>query len=166
MRISNLIVVLSLVLWSVSVAAQDGSGDGSADAAPAATQEGSGEAPAASDEAAPEAGSVDVSAEEAEDSEPASEPAAETLDVGASTAAAQLPEGVDAGVQVVGMVCQFCASGIERLMGREDRIETFEVSFDGSIVYVTFVEGETMSDQQLARIIRRSGYDSRGVIRN
>ena len=47
-------------------------------------------------------------------------------------------------------------------MGREDRVETFEVSFDDSIVYVTFVEGETMSDQQLARIIRRSGYDSRG----
>ena len=166
MRISNLIVALSLVLWSVSVAAQDGSGDGPADAAPAATQEGSGEAPAASDEAAPEAGSGDVSAEEAEASEPASEPAAETRDEGAPTAAGQLPEGVDAGIQIDGMVCQFCASGIERLMSREDRVDTFEVSFDDSIVYVTFVEGETMSDQQLARIIRRSGYDSRGVIRN
>ena len=166
MRILNLLVVLSLALWSVSVAAQDGSGDGPADAAPAAEQEGSGEAPAASDEVAPEGGPIDVSAEEPEAAEPASEPAAETLDQDASTAAAQLPEGVDAGVQVSGMVCQFCASGIERLMGREDRIESFEVSFDDSIVYVTFAEGETMSEQQLARIIRRSGYECTGVVWN
>lgn len=162
MHISNLIVAFSLVLWSVSAAAQDGSGDGPADAAPAAAQEGSGEAPAASDEAAPEDGSSDVSAEEAE----ASESAAETLDESASADGAQLPEGVDAGVQVVGMVCQFCASGIERLMGREDRIETFEVSFDDSIVYVTFAEDETMSEQQLARLIRRAGYECTGVVWN
>ena len=101
-----------------------------------------------------------MSAEEAE----ASEPGSETLDEVADGAAAELFGGADAGVQVHGLVCQFCASGIERLMGRESRIDTFDVSFDDSIVYVTFVEGETMNEQQLARIIRRAGYECAGVI--
>lgn len=75
-----------------------------------------------------------------------------------------LPDGTDVGVRVEGMVCQFCASGIERLMNREDRIEAFEVSFDDAMVFVTFAQGDAMNEDELRRLIRRAGYDSPGVV--
>ncbi|MFT4705501.1 MAG: copper chaperone CopZ [Bradymonadia bacterium] len=85
--------------------------------------------------------------------------------VDAEASASVVPDGYDVLLHVEGMVCQFCASGIERLMDREDHVDGFDVDFDGAVVLVSIVDGQTLSDEDFERIIRRAGYTLTGLER-
>jgi mercuric ion binding protein len=68
-------------------------------------------------------------------------------------------------VGVDGMVCAFCAQGIEKKLKARTEVERFFVSLENKIVAVGFKDGRTMSDADLDRLIVDSGYRVTGIAR-
>lgn len=91
-----------------------------------------------------------------------------------STAALLLALGVSlpawadsrtARVGVDGMVCAFCAQGIEKKLKARAEVDRIFVSLENRIVAVGFKDGRTMSDAELDRLIVDSGYRVTGIAR-
>ena len=62
-------------------------------------------------------------------------------------------------VQVKGMVCGFCAQGIEKKFKALPQISTIKVSFETKKVNLDTKEGGDVSDDQIKTIINKSGYE-------
>jgi copper chaperone CopZ len=68
-------------------------------------------------------------------------------------------------IGVDGMVCAFCAQGIEKKLRARAEVERIFVSLENKIVAVGFREGRTITDAELGRIIVDSGYKVTGIAR-
>jgi copper chaperone CopZ len=68
-------------------------------------------------------------------------------------------------VGVDGMVCAFCAQGIEKKLRARAEVERIFVSLENRIVAVGFRDGRTMSDEALGRLIADAGYRVTGITR-
>lgn len=68
-------------------------------------------------------------------------------------------------VGVDGMVCAFCAQGIEKKLKARAEVDRIFVSLENKIVAVGFKDGRTMSDAELDRLIVDSGYRVTGIAR-
>jgi copper chaperone CopZ len=68
-------------------------------------------------------------------------------------------------VGVDGMVCAFCAQGIEKKLKARAEVDRIFVSLENKIVAVGFKDGRTMSDADLDRLIVDSGYRVTGIAR-
>lgn len=62
-------------------------------------------------------------------------------------------------VTVNGMVCSFCAQGIEKKFKSRAEVESVEVDLDHKIVDLKFKEGKNLNDGEIIKIIKDSGYD-------
>lgn len=62
-------------------------------------------------------------------------------------------------VEVAGMVCGFCASGMERSFARRHDLADMEFSLDDSTVTLHLHEGDSISDETIRDIIVEAGYD-------
>ena len=62
-------------------------------------------------------------------------------------------------VQVNGMVCDFCARALEKVMGRRDEVAGIDVDLDKSMVVVAMNSGMTIDDSTMTALITDSGYD-------
>lgn len=60
-------------------------------------------------------------------------------------------------VKVNGMVCDFCAVGLEKTLGKKDEIENLQVSFDNGTVNFSVKEGSEISDEQIRATIEDNG---------
>lgn len=61
-------------------------------------------------------------------------------------------------ITVKGMVCSFCAQGIEKSFRSNPDVERVEVKLDEKIVRVYTAE-RTLADAEVTRIINDAGYD-------
>jgi len=61
-------------------------------------------------------------------------------------------------IGVDGMVCAFCAQGIEKKLKARAEVERIFVSLENRIVAVGFRSGRGLSDAELGRMIVDSGY--------
>jgi len=68
-------------------------------------------------------------------------------------------------IGVDGMVCAFCAQGIEKKLKARSEVDRIFVSLENKVVAVGFKEGRTISDAELGRIIVDSGYKVTGIAR-
>ena len=68
-------------------------------------------------------------------------------------------------VNVDGMVCAFCAAGIEQLLNDEAAVAKVQVDLDASEVRINTKEDATLSDDQLREIIRKSGFTAGKITR-
>ena len=68
-------------------------------------------------------------------------------------------------IGVDGMVCAFCAQGIEKKLRARAEVERIFVSLENRIVAVGFRDGRTMSDEALGRLIADAGYRVTGIAR-
>jgi copper chaperone CopZ len=59
---------------------------------------------------------------------------------------------------VNGMVCGFCATGIEKTFKAQPEVETVNVDLNKKLVIVTTKQGQTLDDTKLKRLITNSGY--------
>jgi len=83
-------------------------------------------------------------------------------------AGVSLPAWADsrtARIGVSGMVCAFCAQGIEKKLKARGEVDRIFVSLENRIVAVGFKDGRTMSDADLDRLIVDSGYKVTGIAR-
>jgi len=62
-------------------------------------------------------------------------------------------------VIVKGMVCGFCAQGIEKKLKALSEVESVQVSLEKKFVKINFKEGQNITDQQINGILKDSGYD-------
>lgn len=62
-------------------------------------------------------------------------------------------------VKVNGMVCDFCARAVTKVFGREDAVENVHVDLDNGEIHVTLKTGAALSDERVATLVKKSGYD-------
>ena len=68
-------------------------------------------------------------------------------------------------VKVDGMVCAFCAQGIEHLFGEEPSVEKVHVDIDKGEVQLTTHEGKDLSDARIKELVGKAGYDAGAIAR-
>ncbi len=68
-------------------------------------------------------------------------------------------------VGVNGMVCAFCAQGIEKKFKAEDSIDNVHVDLDNKQVHLGFKKGQSLEDDKIHQIITDAGYVVTGINR-
>jgi len=61
-------------------------------------------------------------------------------------------------VQVNGMVCSFCAQGITKKFQANPAVESVKVDLDKKEVALSFKKEKTLSDTEIEKMIKESGY--------
>ena len=87
-----------------------------------------------------------------------------TDDAGASKDAVTLKPG-DVHVSVNGLVCDFCARALEKVFGKQDAVKAIDVNLDDKIITINFIDGKTLDDETITKLITDSGYSVEGIHR-
>ena len=70
-----------------------------------------------------------------------------------------LPSFASVKITVNGMVCSFCAQGIEKSFSKMDATKAIFVDLKNKVVVIEFKEGKTISPKVITQEINDSGYD-------
>src|SRR5262245_42962820 len=68
-------------------------------------------------------------------------------------------------MKVYGLVCGFCAQGIEKTLRKNPATADVVVSLENKLVAVVTKDGQDISDAELTRALKDSGYDVKGIER-
>lgn len=63
-------------------------------------------------------------------------------------------------VGVKGMVCAFCAQGIEKNFTARPEVAKIQVSLENKFVKLTFKEGQRLSNDTIEKILKDAGYEA------
>lgn len=77
-----------------------------------------------------------------------------------SFAADEIKGGQEITVGVNGMVCAFCAQGIEKKFKEQKEVMHIEVSLEKKYIKLHFKEGQSLSNDQISSILKASGYEA------
>jgi len=66
---------------------------------------------------------------------------------------------------VNGMVCAFCATGIEKTFRKQPEVDTVKVDLAKKLVTITTKPGKTLSDAKVKEVITYSGYTMGKIVR-
>jgi periplasmic mercuric ion binding protein len=66
---------------------------------------------------------------------------------------------------VNGMVCAFCATGIEKTFRKQPEVATVHVDLEKKLVTVTTKPGKTLNDAKVKEIVTYSGYTMGKIVR-
>jgi copper chaperone CopZ len=61
-------------------------------------------------------------------------------------------------VSVKGMVCGFCAQGIQKKFSQEDAINSVKVSLSSHLVDLKLKDGKDIPDEKITAILKDAGY--------
>lgn len=67
---------------------------------------------------------------------------------------------------VDGLVCAFCAQGIEKKLRKLDATDEVFVSLESKLVALTLKEGQDVTDAALTELLRDAGYTLKSVKRS
>ena len=68
--------------------------------------------------------------------------------------------GEEIKVGVKGMVCAFCAQGIEKKFKAQKEVESIDVSLQNKYVKIKFKEGQKISNEKITEILKDAGYEA------
>jgi copper chaperone CopZ len=68
-------------------------------------------------------------------------------------------------MKVYGLVCGFCAQGIEKTLRKNPATSDVIVSLEDKLVAIGTKEGQDISDAELTRALTDAGYDVKGIAR-
>lgn len=68
--------------------------------------------------------------------------------------------------RVNGLVCDFCAQSIRKIVGKEDAVQKVYVNLDDGQVRIDLKPGKTLDDATIEKLIRKAGYSLVSVDRN
>jgi copper chaperone CopZ len=68
-------------------------------------------------------------------------------------------------MKVFGLVCGFCAQGIEKTLRKNPATADVLVSLEDKLVAISTREGQDISDADLTKALTDSGYDVKGITR-
>ena len=66
---------------------------------------------------------------------------------------------------VNGMVCAFCATGIEKTFRKQSEVESVKVDLKEKLVTIKTKPGETLTDAKVKEIVTYSGYTMGKIVR-
>lgn len=66
-------------------------------------------------------------------------------------------------IKVKGMVCAFCAQGIEKNFNSRKEVESTKVDLDKMEVLVKYKKGQSLTDKQLKKIVTGAGFSFVGA---
>ena len=66
---------------------------------------------------------------------------------------------------VHGMVCAFCATGIEKTFRKQPEVATVKVDLPKKRVVITTKPGRTLSDAKIKEVVTYSGYKMGEIVR-
>jgi copper chaperone CopZ len=66
---------------------------------------------------------------------------------------------------VNGMVCAFCATGIEKTFRKQLEVATVKVDLPTKLVTITTKPGKTLSDAKIKEVVTYSGYSMGKIVR-
>jgi copper chaperone CopZ len=66
---------------------------------------------------------------------------------------------------VNGMVCAFCATGIEKTLRKQPEVATVKVDLHKKLVTITTKPGKTLSDAKIKEVVTYSGYTMGNIVR-
>jgi copper chaperone CopZ len=66
---------------------------------------------------------------------------------------------------VNGMVCAFCATGIEKTFRKQPEVATVKVDLPKKLVTITTKPGKTLSDAKIKEVVTYSGYTMGKIVR-
>jgi periplasmic mercuric ion binding protein len=79
-----------------------------------------------------------------------------TFAIAVSFSAAASADTIKASVN--GMVCAFCATGIEKTFKAQSEVKTVNVDLQKKLVTIETKEGQTIDDAKLKQLIKNAGY--------
>lgn len=68
--------------------------------------------------------------------------------------------------KVNGLVCDFCAQSIRKIVGKDDAVQKVHVDLSNGQVRVDLKPGKSLDDAALEKLIRKAGYSLVSVDRN
>ena len=68
-------------------------------------------------------------------------------------------------ITVNGMVCAFCAAGIEKSFGKVAAVDKTIVDLDNKLVTIITKNGQTVDDAAITEIIKDNGFDTVNIER-
>lgn len=68
-------------------------------------------------------------------------------------------------VQVNGMVCDFCAQSLTKVLKKKDEVEAVSISLETKLVIITQKPGMTLSDDEVKKAVSWAGYDTARIER-
>jgi copper chaperone CopZ len=68
-------------------------------------------------------------------------------------------------MKVYGLVCGFCAQGIEKTLRKNQATEDVVVSLESQLVAIATREGQDIPDADLTRALTEAGYDVKAITR-
>ena len=86
----------------------------------------------------------------------------QTDDVAAALAAGGAPVVVD----VLGVVCDFCATAMNKIFGKRDEVAAVYVDLDKKTLSLVIGEGEALTDKQIEKLAKKAGYRIAAIRRN
>jgi copper chaperone CopZ len=86
-----------------------------------------------------------------------------TLVVLASLSGSVLAETIHTTVN--GMVCAFCATGIEKTFRKQPEVATVHVDLPKKLVTITTKSGKSLTDAKIKEVVTYSGYTMGKIVR-
>jgi len=68
--------------------------------------------------------------------------------------------GEELKVGVKGMVCAFCAQGIEKKFKAQPEVENVQVSLENKFVKLNFKDGKRLPKEKIIEILKDAGYEA------
>lgn len=66
---------------------------------------------------------------------------------------------------VNGMVCAFCATGIEKTFRKQPEVASVKVDLPKKLITITMKPGTTLSDAKIKEVVTYSGYSMGNIVR-
>ena len=66
---------------------------------------------------------------------------------------------------VNGMVCGFCATGIEKTFKAQPEVKAVNVDLEKKLVIINTREGKTIDDSRIKKLLGNAGYSVLGIVR-
>lgn len=69
-------------------------------------------------------------------------------------------------VKVNGLVCDFCARALEKVLGKREEVASMKVDLDSGLVSVSMKLGKNIDDEKMTKLVTDSGYAVTGIERS
>lgn len=66
-------------------------------------------------------------------------------------------------MRIDGLACPFCVYGVEKKLKALDGISNFKVDLDKGLVSVDMVEGKSLTDEQMKKLMNDAGFTFRSM---
>ena len=76
------------------------------------------------------------------------------------------PGGEIVSVKAFGLVCDFCATAIEKLFMRKDEVSGLSVSLVDHKIVIALKNGKNLDDAEIEKLITDSGYNVKSINRS